>query len=197
MPGLNRTPETGREYRNFMEFRTLDDQTSPYIVTGYACTYDKYPLWGDYRERVAPDAFDGADLSDVILQFDHQGRVYARTSNRTLRVTPDARGLLVRADLSGSAAARELFEEIRAGLITKMSFGFRVAKDHAEDKDYTRVIDRVAKVYDVSAVSLPANEHTEIGVSARDFFHAVEERKARAALELRRRRLRIRMKAGY
>lgn len=193
----NRTPETEREYRSFAEFRALDDQQNPFIVTGYACTYDKYNLWGDYYERIAPEAFDGADLSDVIFQFDHRGRVFARTSNRTLQVTPDAHGLLIRADLSGSAAAKELFEEIRAGLITKMSFGFHVIRDHAEDRDYIRVIDRIGKVYDVSAVSLPANDHTEIGVSVRDFFHAAEERKARDALELRRRKLNIRMKAGY
>lgn len=193
----NRTPETGRECRNFMEFRALTDEQSPYIVTGYACTYDRYPLFGRFHERITRDAFAGADLSDVIFQYDHAGKVYARTSNGTLQVTPDERGLFIRADLSKSAAAKELFEEIRAGLITKMSFGFRVAQDHDEDDGYTRVIDRVAKVYDVSAVSIPANDNTGIGISARDFFHAVEERRARAALELRRRRLQIKLKAGY
>lgn len=186
-----------REYRAFAEFCALDDQQSPYTVTGYACTYDKYPLWGNYYERIVPEAFAGADLSDVIFQYDHQGRIYARTSNGTLQVTPDGRGLLVRADLSRSSAARELFEEIRAGLVTKMSFGFHVVQDHAEDRDYTRVIDRIDKVYDVSAVSLPANGNTEISVSTRDFFHAVEERRAREALEVQRRKLELRMKAGY
>ena len=193
----NRTPETGRECRNFMEFRALTDEQSPYIVTGYACTYDKYPLYGRFRERIARGAFAGADLSDVIFQYDHAGKVYARTSNGTLQVTPDERGLFIRADLSKSAAAKELFEEIRAGLITKMSFGFRVAQDHDEDDGYTRVIDRFAKIYDVSAVSLPANDNTEIGISARGFFEAVEERRACAALELRRRRLQVKMTAGY
>lgn len=193
----NRTPETERERRNLVEFRALADEQNPYIVTGYACTYDKYALFGDYCERVAPTAFDGADLSDVIFQFDHCGRVFARTSNGTLQLTPDERGLFIRADLSGSPAAKELFDEIRTGLVTKMSFAFRVARDHAEDDGYTRIIDRIAKVYDVSAVSLPANDNTEIGVSARDFFHAQEDAKRRAALELQRRRLQIRMKAGY
>lgn len=186
-----------REYRAFAEFRALNDEQSPYTVTGYACTYDKYPLWGDYRERIAPEAFAGADLSDVIFQYDHQGRIFARTSNNTLQVTPDGHGLLVRADLSKSSAAKELFEEIRAGLVIKMSFGFHVAQDHAEDRDYTRVIDRIDKVYDVSAVSLPANDNTEISVSRRDFFHAVEEQRKQAALSLQRRRLQISMKAGY
>ena len=190
-------PKTERECRNFIEFRALTDGQSPYIVTGYACTYDKYNLYGRFHERIARGAFNGADMSDVILQYDHAGRVYARTSNGTLQVTPDERGLFIRADLSKSAAAKELFEEIRAGLVTKMSFGFRVAQDHDEDDGYTRVIDRFSKIYDVSAVSIPANDNTEIGISARDFFHAVEERKARVALELRRRRLRIKMKAGY
>lgn len=192
-----RTPETGRECRNFLEFRALTDEQSPYIVTGYACTYDKYQLYGKFNERIARDAFAGADLSDVIFQYDHQGRVFARTSNGTLQIAPDERGLSIRADLSKSSAAKELFEEIRAGLITKMSFGFMVAQDHAEDDGYTRVIDRFRKIYDVSAVSIPANDGTEIGVSVRDFFRAQEEAKKQAALELRRRRMQIRMKAGY
>ena len=194
--GMTRTPETERERRNLVEFRALTDEQNPYIVTGYACTYDKYPIWENYCERVAPTAFNGADLSDVIFQFDHCGRVFARTSNGTLQLTPDEHGLFIRADLSGSPAAKELFDEIRAGLITKMSFAFRVAQDHAEDDGYTRVIDRFAKVYDVSAVSLPANDNTEIGVSVRDFFHAQEEAKRRAALKFKRRKLQIRMKAG-
>lgn len=191
-----RTPETSRECRNFLEFRALTDEQSPYTVTGYACTYDKYTLYGKFNERILPTAFAGADFSDVIFQYDHEGRVFARTSNGTLQVTPDDRGLFIRADLSKSAAAKELFDEIRAGLITKMSFGFHVAQDHAEDDGYTRVIDRIKKIYDVSAVSLPANDETEISVSARDFFHAQEEAKRRAALELRRRKLQIKMKAG-
>lgn len=194
---MMKPPETERECRNFMEFRALTNEQSPYTVTGYACTYDKYPLYGKFNERIARDAFAGADLSDVIFQYDHEGRVFARTSNGTLQVTPDEKGLFIRADLSKSAAAKELFEEIRAGLITKMSFGFMVAQDHAEDDGFTRVIDRFSRIYDVSAVSLPANDNTAIGISARGFFDAVEERKARAALELQRRRLQIKMKAGY
>ena len=79
----------------------------------------------------------------------------------------------------------------------KMSFGFHVARDHAEDRDYTRVIDRIDKVYDVSAVSLLANDNTEISVSTRDFFRAVAERRKQTVLSLQRRKLQLRMKAGY
>lgn len=193
------TPEKGMgvERRNFMEFRALPDEQSPYVVTGYACTYDKYKLYGKFSERITPGAFGGADLSDVIFQYDHGGRVFARVSNQTLQVTPDNHGLFVRADLSKTDGAKALFEEIRAGMITRMSFAFVVAQDHDEDDGYTRVIDRFAKIYDVSAVSIPANDNTEIGISARGFFEAVEERRAKAALDLRRRRLQVKMKAGY
>ena len=119
------------ERRSMVEFRALGDEANPYIVTGYAATFDPFVLYSfdgvDYKERILPDAFSMADMSDVIFQFDHHGRVYARTSNKTLEVTPDDHGLKIRADLSSTESAKAIFEEIRTGLITKMSFSFRVS----------------------------------------------------------------------
>ena len=186
-----------------VEFRALGDEANPYIVTGYAATFDPFVLYSfdgvDYKERILPDAFSMSDMSDVIFQFDHHGRVYARTSNKTLEVTPDDHGLKIRADLSSTESAKAIFEEIRTGLITKMSFSFRVAKDRYEEETHTRVIERIEKVFDVSAVSLPANGGTEIGVSARNYFTGIlsaQQRNAQeAALALRRRRMAIRAKA--
>ena len=191
------------ERRSMVEFRALGDEANPYIVTGYAATFDPFVLYSfdgvDYKERILPDAFSMADMSDVIFQFDHQGRVYARTSNKTLEVTPDDHGLKIRADLSSTESAKAVFEEIRTGLITKMSFSFRVAKDRYEEETHTRVIERIKKVFDVSAVSQPANAGTEIGVSARDYFAGIlsaQKRNAQeAALALRRRRMALRTKA--
>lgn len=188
-----------REYRA-MRFQVRED--SPYVVDGYAATFQPYVLLRmdgvDYSERIMPRAFDMADLSDVIFQFDHAGKVYARSGNSTLEVAPDEKGLKIRADLSSTEASKELFEEIRTGLITKMSFGFTVEEDHYEADTHTRVIDRVRKVYDVSAVSLPANEGTEIGVSTRGWFdgviEAAKQAERLAALGLQKRRMQTRIK---
>lgn len=203
-----------REYRN-MILRALDpeiEETEEKRVEGYASTFNEpYVLYEDdwivYREQVAPDAFDNADMSDVIMQYDHAGRVFARISNGTLSVDPDEKGLLVNADLGGTELGRQLYDEIRGGYTDKMSFGFTVATDEElrsdrEDgrRDILRTITGIAKLYDVSAVSIPANDGTSIGVSTRNRIDgAIEEvraeRLAAEEMELARRRAEVRAKA--
>ena len=204
--------KNNREYRN-MVLRALDlEETEEKRVEGYASTFNEpYTLYEDdwivYREQVDPAAFNDADLSDVIMQYDHQGRVFARISNGTLEVTPDERGLLINADLGGTELGRQLFDEIRGGYTDKMSFGFIVAEDtelrtNLEDGrvDILRTLTRVAKVFDVSAVSLPANEGTTIGVATRSKIDGViedvrAERLAAEQMELERQRTETRVKA--
>ncbi len=182
---MNKTIEDklneGRQYRN-IEVRALSANDDEKIVEGYATTFnDPYTLYSfeDYevREQVDAHAFDEADMSDVILQFDHSGKVYARTSNNTLQLRVDDHGLKVRAELSGTEIGRQLYEEIKGGYITKMSFGFTVKADERliteEDNKTTvlRTITKIGKLYDVSAVSLPANDATSI--SARSYGEGV------------------------
>ena len=163
-----------REYRKFegMEIRGADDGRM--VVEGYATTFSQpYELWRDkdmtVREQVDPNAFAETDMSDVIMQYDHEGRVFARMSNGTLRLEADDHGLKVTADLGGTEIGRQLYEEISGGYTNKMSFGFTVTgetKKTTKDADghvtILRTITRIGKLYDVSAVSLPANDATEI-----------------------------------
>ena len=164
----------GREYRN-MELRIADDDGQEYLAEGYATTFNEpYLLWSEdnYRvyEQVDRDAFTGCDMSDVIMQYNHEGRVFARMSNGTLSCTPDNRGLLTRALLGGTEIGRQLYEEIRGGYTNQMSFGFTVAEDTREisenaetgEVEILRTIKRIKKLYDVSAVSIPANPATSI-----------------------------------
>lgn len=170
-----------REYRSMMmDVRAADNDNEQFIVEGYATTFDDvYTLYNSDRyqvdEQVDARAFDECDMSDTIMQFDHCGRVFARVSNKTLVLTVDKRGLHVRADLGGTDIGRQLYQEIKGGYVSKMSFGYRVSEDkreetydHDHDK-YTvlRTITQIGKVFDVSAVSLPANDQTSI--SARSF----------------------------
>ena len=186
-----------REYRT-MELRALPsevEEEKKYIVEGYASTFEPYVLLSmdgiDYKEQIEPTAFDDADLSDVVFRVDHEGRVYARTSAGTVEVWHDEHGLGQRADLSRTAAARELFADIEAGNYPKMSFAFRVAEDGDvyDKKTHTRIIKRIEKVFDVSPVSFPANPGTELSVSTRDYFDGVieMERAERLAAEQRER----------
>lgn len=178
--------DSGREYRR-MEIRAkeVDDQAKEECkVDGYASTFNEpYELWTfdgyTVREQIDPHAFDECDMSDVIMQYDHQGRVFARNSNGTLQIKTDEHGLYMEADLSGTEIGRQLFEEIKGGYTTKMSFGFTVDEDKREitenvadgTVDVLRTITKIRKLYDVSAVSLPANDGTEI--SARSYSDGV------------------------
>ena len=164
----------GREYRKMqMDLNIAGEDAGTYNVRGYATTFnEKYTLYEDNTiridEQVDPHAFDNCDMRDVIFQYDHEGRVFARTSNDTLQLTPDEHGLQVNAYLGGTEIGRNLFEEIKGGYTSKMSFGFHVKSDDIaeEERDgktiYVRTIKEVDKLFDVSAVSMPANDGTEI-----------------------------------
>ena len=142
-----------------------------------------------YFEEIDRHALDGADLSDVIMQYDHQGKVLARLSNGTLGLEANDKGLFIYADLSKSQAAKELYEEIRNGLVTKMSWAFTVAEDEYNRETRTRTIKKIKKVYDVSAVSIPANGDTDI--SARSWLDGVIDAEKREALERRKKIIKL------
>ena len=190
-----------REYRQIMveNMETRDADNGEKIVEGYATTFDQeYRLWGDARyevlESIDRHAFDKTDMADVIMQYDHEGRVFARKSNGTLQLAADEHGLKIRADLGGTEIGRQLYEEIKGGYTTKMSFGFTVGKQErteTEDKETGKVtvhrkITEIKKLYDVSAVSLPANDATEISsrmIGKGVIAEVEQEMQARAARE--------------
>ena len=206
-----------REYRDMMlaiAERAEDEteESEEKRVEGYATTFNEpYVLYEDneiiYREQVDPDAFRNTDMDDVIMQYDHEGRVFARTSNNTLTVNPDDKGLFISADLGGTEIGRNLYEEIRGGYTDKMSFGFIVDDDDeirtdAEDgrTDILRTIRSISKLFDVSAVSLPANNGTSIGATTRSRIDGVieeirTERSEAEKLELEKRRAELRARA--
>lgn len=177
-----------REYRS-MEMRIQENES--YIVEGYASTFEKYKLatieGEDYFEQINPDAFDGADMTDVVFRVDHEGKVYARTSAGDLEVWMDDHGLANRADLGKTQKGRELFEDISAGHYPQMSFAFTVAEDHYDKATHTRIIDRIAKVFDVSPVSWPANPTTELSVATRAYLDGVIQEEIAERLEREKR----------
>ena len=201
--------KTDREYRNLAE--VLAPSEDEKLVRGYATTFEEpyllysdgsYELW----EVVDRHAFDKTDVSDVIMQYDHEGRVFARTKNGTLTLAADDHGLLIEANLGGTAIGRELYEEIKGGYTNKMSFGFTVRGDDWDRKMEngieisTRRITEIGKLYDVSAVSIPANDATEISARSLADGEIAKltaerlEREKKEALEQKRTALRNRIK---
>jgi HK97 family phage prohead protease len=198
-----------REYRDFTLAIAPSDDEGKLIVDGYASVFgNPYTLYEDselvIQEQVDSKAFEGADLSDVIFQYNHEGRVFARTSNNTLSVFPDEKGLAIQADLGGTDIGRQLYQEIKGKYTTQMSYGYTVKDASWEDRKLEdgrtlelRTITAINKVYDVSAVSIPANDATSISV--RNLSDGViEEIKAERlkALELERRKLQLKMRLG-
>lgn len=162
----------GREYRALTMNAINDDE---FIVEGYATTFDEpYHLYSfeyengkeiEVKEMVDKNAFANCDMTDVIFQYDHEGRVFARLSNNTMGLETDEHGLKTRAYLGGTNIGRNLYEEIKGGYTNKMSFGFIVNKAKMvrnSEGGYTRIIQEIKKLFDVSAVSYPQNEFTEI-----------------------------------
>lgn len=200
----------GRAYRDFARtMETRDAQEGGKVVEGYATIFNTvYDVWKEpdfiLREQIDARAFDECDMSDVIMQYNHEGRVFARTSNGTLTVIPDEIGLKAIADLGGTELGAQVYQEIAGGYSTKMSFGFTVGEDRREvTEDHEtglttvlRTITKISKLYDVSVVSIPANDATVI--SARDLGAGVaaEVREERQKREKHRKRIRILMEVN-
>lgn len=200
--------KSDREYRAF-EVKANDEEMR---VTGFATTFDEpYTLYddGEYevREVIDPSAFDNCDMSDVILQYNHEGRVFARLSNGTLKLDIDKpNGLKIDADLGGTELGREVYEEIKGGYTNRMSMGFKVdrsadvwTRKNIDGKVVEeRRINSIIKLYDVSAVSIPANPSTSIEARSIDALvnGVIDELRAERLeaekLNLERRRAEIR-----
>lgn len=171
---------------------------SEHYVDGYAALYEPYVLYYDFDnnpvyERFERGCFDGCDMSDVIMQYDHAGKVLARNSNGSLIVEADDTGLFFAADLSRTEAARSLYDEIKADMVTKMSWRFRTGNYYYDKDTRTIVHMTVKKIYDVSAVSIPANDNTEINARAWVDGEIAQAARREAELDERRRRLRLKI----
>lgn len=185
----------GREYRALQDFAIVprEGESDAYRVRGTAVVFNRptclYEYDGvKYFEVIDRHAFDECDMSDVIFNYNHGGKVVARLRNKTLTLTIAEQGLDMEADLSGTVAGRDLYEEIDGGYIDKMSFSFSVRESKYDTITHTRTITKIRKLYDVSAVDIPAYEDTSI--SARAFFE-VEHSKEVKALEQAARRRRL------
>ena len=171
------------------------------IVEGYAVRFNSPTVLFEYdgieyKEQIDDRAFQETKMDDVIFNYDHQGKVMARTRNKTLELEVREDGLFMRAKLSGTEEGRKLYEEIRGGYIDRMSFQFSIKEEAYDKENHMWTVRKVKRLYDVSAVSIPAYDDTSI--EARKNFileaDAQEKRERKAAAELRKRRLILKTK---
>lgn len=178
-----------REYRSFnVETRQEAEGQPSGWIHGRAVVFDTPavmytdPETGiEYKEKVDAHAFDETDMSDVIMNVNHDGPAIARTRNNTLILNITEEGLDPEADLTKSQASRDALEAVQNGLLDKMSFAFTVREDSYDSDSHTRTIRKIARLFDVSLVNFPAYEQT--AVSARDYYGAKAEAERRASEE--------------
>lgn len=162
----------------------LEDLMSEMYIEGYALTFNQPTVLftyedQDYYEVIDRNALAGTDMRDVILNYDHAGKVMARTRNKTLELRVDDKGLYIKARLDGTEEGRCLYEEIKGGYIDRMSFSFVASDALFNPNTRTRTIKGIKKIYDVSAVSIPAYDSTSI--MARSLVQAEAEYKREVA----------------
>lgn len=162
-----------------IQFRAEDTEDGKMEIKGYASVYDS-PETYSYTELIAKGAFDEADMSDVVLRYNHNDSfmVLARTRNKSLKLDVDDKGLFMDATLQDDITEhKNIFNAIKSGLIDKQSFAFTVEEDNYDYDTDTRTITKIGKVFDVSVVDQPFYNATDVSIaSMNDDFMARREK---------------------
>lgn len=147
------------------------------VISGYAILFNEpsQPMPVDnstFTETISPQALQGVDLSKLVMIYNHDyANILASVKAGTLDVNVDEKGLAFKATLPDTTVANDVYENIKAGNLDSMSFGFSVLADEwqqADDGSYTRQIDKIENLYELSVVTLPAYDGTELTVDTRN-----------------------------
>ena len=166
----------------------MESNSEELYVEGYAAVFDSpavlFEMDGvEYKEQICKGAFDNCNMTDVIFNYNHSGKVMARTRNKTLELNIDDKGLFIRARLDGTEEGRTLYEEIKGGYIDSMSFAFTVNEESYDKAEHQWNVRGIKRLYDVSAVSIPAYDDTSISARKNFILEAEAQEKARQAAE--------------
>lgn len=177
-----------------LQFRAEETEDNKMEIKGYAAVFNS-PETYSYTEVIDSKAFDGADMSDVVLRYNHNDSfmVLARTRNHSLDLNVDEKGLYIDATLQDDITDhRNIFNAIKSGLIDKQSFAFTVDEDSYDYDTDTRTITKIGKVFDVSVVDQPFYNATDVSVARdlnnNDFLARREELRKAHELELEEKR---------
>lgn len=191
---LKKFLEQGRQFRKFNDFEIRASQeedgqeSNEMIIEGVACVFDQETVLFEYdgveyKEKVDKRAFENTDISDVIFNYNHGGRVYARTRNDSLHLEVKEDGLHVRIKLnSEDEGHKELYRDIKDGLIDRMSYAYTISEESYDSEKHIRTIYGIKKLYDVSAVDIPAYDTTSI--SARSILDLDKSEREKLANEI-------------
>ena len=192
MEGIKMIDRSKMQERRFnFEVRSvshMESNSEELYVEGYAAVFDSptvlFEMNGvEYKEQICKGAFDNCNMTDVIFNYNHSGKVMARTRNKTLELNIDDKGLFIRARLDGTEEGRTLYEEIKGGYIDRMSFAFTVNEESYDKAEHQWNVRGIKRLYDVSAVSIPAYDDTSISARKNFILEAEAQEKARQAAE--------------
>lgn len=176
------------------EVRALEEDMT---VEGYAVVFDNVTDLGYRKEVIDRKAFNGCDMSDVCMKYNHEDNVLimARTRNQSLQLILDEKGLKIRAKLIDTQNNKDIYKMIQAGLLDKMSFAFTVSKQETDYETDTRRVLSIDKLYDVSVVDVPAYDTTEIYARSKKEYEAekekyIKEKEARS-IELEKEKMKL------
>lgn len=152
-----------------VELRSANDDENK--VEGIAVVFDKEADMGWFTEEIDRHALDNADMSDVVLNFNHDNSLLlAGTRNGSLQLQVKDNGLFQSSKIVDTTQGKDVMKLIREGLISKMSFAFAIDRNGGEewsqrknaDGEYKehRVIKKISKLFDVSLVTFPAYPQT-------------------------------------
>jgi HK97 family phage prohead protease len=153
-----------------IQFRAEENEEDKMEIKGYAVVFNS-PETYDYTEVISDKALDDADMSDVVLRYNHNDSfmVLARTRNKSLKLEKDEKGLMIDATLQNDITEhRNIFNAIKSGLIDKQSFAFSVDEDEYDYDTDTRTITKIGKLYDVSVVDQPFYNATDVSVASKN-----------------------------
>lgn len=161
--------------------RSVEDGAETREVEGIACVFNQSTDLGWFTEEIDARAFDECDMSDVVLNFNHDNNlILARTTNGSLHLSVEADGLHQRATIVDTTNGRDVLTLVREGLISKMSFAFSVEEnewiERNGEKDH-RVITKIGRLFDCSLVTFPAYSQTKVSLARSEDSLVEEHRK--------------------
>lgn len=178
------TQDTSKDTTNSDDKNTQPDDSKGKTLSGYAVVFNSPSKdLGGFVETVAPKAFDGVDLSNVLMLANHDySQVLASVKAGTLKLAVDDKGLHFDATLPNTSFANDVYEEVSSGNVDSASFSFAVADDGDEfTKDdsgnITRTINQVKSLFDVSVVAVPAYDSTNVSVDSRSYEKFIKQTK--------------------
>lgn len=176
-----------------LEIRALNtvEKTEENIVEGYALKFNTESRnLGGFIETITPEALEGVDLSDVRCFLDHDSsKLLGRTSSGTLKLNVDETGLYFRCVLPNTSVGRDAMELVTRGDLNQCSFGFTVEQDKwtKGNEIMMRSINKIGSLFEISLVSIPAYDDTDVRVAQRSMENAtneLEKRKLQLELDL-------------